>query len=373
MLKKIKKSLLIYSPVHLSNGGGFEDWLKRTTYLLRNNYDITLAIGDINYRNLNLGEKKNWGFSERTKITNISYFSFCSLAYLIKPTSVVVLWRLFRQSDIVYFNGAFAFQEIIIYLISKCTSKKIIVGFHAPVLFNHAHDLWFRAISSRIFSKFNACHVLTPSARDFFIKRGFKRIHLIPNYLLDQEIPTQLAKFYKGSYGFVGTFNKNKGTDLLINSIKQYFFRYPQDEVKFHFFGRGPYEKEIRSLTKSFPKKVIYHGYVQNKHEIYKKIGFLLQFSRRESFGLAALEALGRGVPVIASKTEGAKFLVDDRINGYLINNFETEDLIKYIRLTSSLSNGEISRMRLNAQKKVRRLFTEDVFKKRFLCLVENL
>ncbi|MCA0425310.1 MAG: glycosyltransferase family 4 protein [Proteobacteria bacterium] len=53
--------------------------------------------------------------------------------------------------------------------------------------------------------------------------------------------------------------------------------------------------------------------------------------SRQEGFGLALIEAMAAGLPVIASRTGGPATLVADRVNGLTFTPEEPEDLAEKI------------------------------------------
>ena len=90
--------------------------------------------------------------------------------------------------------------------------------------------------------------------------------------------------------------------------------------AKLLMVGEGP-EKEVCEelcVEKGIEKKVIFLG---NSSEIDKILCFSDLFllpSEKESFGLAALEAMASGVPVISSNTGGLPEVNKDGVSGYL-------------------------------------------------------
>jgi glycosyltransferase involved in cell wall biosynthesis len=77
------------------------------------------------------------------------------------------------------------------------------------------------------------------------------------------------------------------------------------------------------------------------------KLDVLVSASRSEAFGLAMAEALVCGVPVVATKTEGAQTLIEDGVNGLLV---PVGDVRALAAAVSSLLADEERRLTLSAQ-----------------------
>lgn len=84
--------------------------------------------------------------------------------------------------------------------------------------------------------------------------------------------------------------------------------------------GGGPGLEEARELvaSKGLGKAVLFYGPSLRADEVVANADLFLLPSSQESFGLAALEAMAYGVPVIASKVGGLPEVVQDGITGYL-------------------------------------------------------
>ncbi len=96
--------------------------------------------------------------------------------------------------------------------------------------------------------------------------------------------------------GHMGAFTREKGQDVLIETAR----RLPH--IRFVLAGDGPLLEECRqsaSENASFP------GFVANKADFFAGIDIFVMPSRSEAWGLAAIEAMAHGVPVIASDIPG--------------------------------------------------------------------
>ncbi len=87
-------------------------------------------------------------------------------------------------------------------------------------------------------------------------------------------------------------------------------------DAKLVFIGDGPTRPETEQLARGLP--VTFAGEQADPVPLLQQGAAFLFPSETESFGLAALEALACGVPVIASRTGGLPELVDDGVNGHL-------------------------------------------------------
>lgn len=96
--------------------------------------------------------------------------------------------------------------------------------------------------------------------------------------------------------------------------------------------GDGPERSRIESLCKDFgiQKEVCFLGKQDSIAEIVSSCDVFLLPSQTESFGLAALEAMSCGVPVIATRTGGLPELVRQGENGFLSEIGDVEDMSKH-------------------------------------------
>ncbi len=113
--------------------------------------------------------------------------------------------------------------------------------------------------------------------------------------------------------------------------IKIFYNIQKEIPAKLMMVGEGPEKKEAEQLCHKLDiaEKVVFFG---NSNEIDKILCFSDLFllpSISESFGLAALEAMASGVPVISSNTGGIPEVNIQGVSGFLSNVNDVEDMSK--------------------------------------------
>ncbi len=123
---------------------------------------------------------------------------------------------------------------------------------------------------------------------------------------------------------FIGALVKQKGADILIWAFEEIKKKLP--ELKLVLVGDGPDREMLEGLVSRLgARDVEFKGYVEDIDGVFTSQSVLVVPSRQEGFGIVALEAMARGVPVVASKTGGLEEIILNRENGLL---FEKEDML---------------------------------------------
>jgi glycosyltransferase involved in cell wall biosynthesis len=87
-------------------------------------------------------------------------------------------------------------------------------------------------------------------------------------------------------------------------------------------------------------------GWVDNVPRFLSALDLLISPSRSEPFGLSIVEAMACGVPVIATRSEGAREILEDGVTGHLLTSGSPEELASAIL---SLLDDEGKRRSLSA------------------------
>ncbi len=104
-----------------------------------------------------------------------------------------------------------------------------------------------------------------------------------------------------------------KRIGLLLTALE----RFPElSSLSFDIFGHGSEFETLRQRAEAFPN-VCFHGFVPDAAARLNEFDLLLHTCGEEPFGLALLEAMAAGVPILAPNTGGAGSLIKDRRTGF--------------------------------------------------------
>jgi len=132
---------------------------------------------------------------------------------------------------------------------------------------------------------------------------------------------------------FAGKLADFKGVDILIEALRLYESKYP-GEVTAMIAGDGELAPALKKQAKdSNLNDLHFLGHLNSTQlrGLYSTADVSLVPSRREPFGLVAIEALACGCPVIATNQGGLTDIINDDV-GALVNVEDAEDLARAIR-----------------------------------------
>lgn len=142
---------------------------------------------------------------------------------------------------------------------------------------------------------------------------------IIPNGIHSSH--TQYSTCEKKQAVFVGRLSYQKGIDYAIDIWKIVHQRHP--DWKLHLYGEGElkdlYASEIEK--QSLSNTIFIHAPTPHINNVYTESSMFILTSRYEPFGLVIPEAMSCGVPCIAFQCAGPMNIIDDQINGLLIDN----------------------------------------------------
>jgi L-malate glycosyltransferase len=124
--------------------------------------------------------------------------------------------------------------------------------------------------------------------------------------------------------GTIGELKPLKGQEDFILAAQIVAGKFP--ESRFVIVGKDNsfdqnFRRKLKRMVKVFglEEKILWLDWVENTGEILHSLDVFVSASHSESFGLSILEAMASGVGIVATKTEGAKELIEPDKTGKLV------------------------------------------------------
>lgn len=161
-----------------------------------------------------------------------------------------------------------------------------------------------------------------------------REIHVIPNFIstapelpeIDMEKRRHYALDNEKIICHISNFRPVKRLEDVVR-----IFQKIQEEIpsKLLLAGDGPDRPFVERLARDLGicNKIIFTGKVRDTGPILEIADLFLLPSETESFGLAALEAMAKGVPVVSSNTGGIPEVNTDGFSGYTSNVRDIDDM----------------------------------------------
>lgn len=139
----------------------------------------------------------------------------------------------------------------------------------------------------------------------------------------------------------VGELNKRKNHSIVIKAIT----KISDSRVRYIICGEGPLKNKlsIQIEENGLNGRVKLLGYRSDIKELLSAADCFVFPSIREGLGLAAIEAMSEGVPLITSNAQGIKEYSKNGITGYVVNNNNDNEYKKaIIKMMNSKKNREL-------------------------------
>lgn len=119
--------------------------------------------------------------------------------------------------------------------------------------------------------------------------------------------------------GCVARLHREKGVMTLLDAFTETVKAVPGARLEIYGDGeeRALLEKTVR--LRKLGAAVTFHGWVDSREGYYRDFRLLAVPSMKESFGMAALEAMAYGLPVVASRVGGLPEVIGDKVGGLLV------------------------------------------------------
>lgn len=230
-------------------------------------------------------------------------------------------------------SAAFMAQQI---LKAQGVTIPFITTLHGTDITLVGKDPSFEPVISFCINASNAVTAVSQSLKNDTYKHFHtnRDIHVIPNFIstapelpaTDMEKRRHYALDNEKIICHISNFRPVKRLEDVVR-----IFQKIQEEIpsKLLLAGDGPDRPFVERLGRDLGicNKIIFTGKVRDTGPILEIADLFLLPSETESFGLAALEAMAKGVPVVSSNTGGIPEVNTDGFSGYTSNVRDIEDM----------------------------------------------
>jgi N-acetyl-alpha-D-glucosaminyl L-malate synthase BshA len=250
-------------------------------------------------------------------------------------------------------SAAFMAQQI---LKSQGIEIPFITTLHGTDITLVGKDPSFEPVITFCLNQSNAVTAVSQSLKDDTYKHfGTKReIHVIPNFInseeslpiIDLEKRRRYATDDERILTHISNFRRVKRIDDVVKVFAKVNEKIP---CKLLLAGDGPERAMVEYLARELKiyDRIIFVGKVRDTSHVLEISDLFILPSETESFGLAALEAMAEGVPVISSNTGGIPEVNIAGFSGYLSNVGDVEDMasnaLKILSTNDNLQNFRIN------------------------------
>lgn len=285
------------------------------------NLNCEVHYTEFDLRGIKVSSK--YGYINKNLIKIVREFDVIVLGCYEQPTYIVlsILCRIFRKNYILSFDGICTDRV-------EMKENKIKKYLKSIVINNASFILGNGEVSKKYFTnKFNF-----PSDKIYnqYLTVDSEKI----NELYDSKeiFRTKLRKELNISLKekvliFSGRLIEIKNIKIVIEALSLL----NKTNITFVLLGGGELEDQLMEMAKKYNVKVVITGFIAEQEELFKHyfIGdALILPSIYDVWGLVVNEAMFAGLPVLVSSVCGCSLdLVQDSINGYIINPIDRDDI----------------------------------------------
>lgn len=302
---------------------------------------------------------------EFTSNCRIYYSRECKLNNYF-PLSLANKWKVLRQQvelfkpDIIHYQGSGPF---VLMLLGQDKSR-VIISIHGilkkELLFQKSIlrtlAFFLKTLVDVLFTRtFSNFIFVSNYTKNDFIGRRKKNTRVIYNCMDLSFVNSKILEF-NNNIVYVGVLSKLKNVELVLEAIKN--CRAKSLKMHFNVFGDSKvikHKKNLERYTKEngLDHQVNFNGWINQRHlpeSLERNMIFVLP-SFQENLPISLIEAMANGRIVIASKVGGISEVVEDGINGFLIDPYQVSSLSDVLFKIHKMSESELENISNKAKK----------------------
>ena len=336
MTSNLKKIAVVVPKYGLVGGG--ERFVFELTERLANVPDYEIHVFSNKWRS----ESDHITFHKIPIITFPKWLTSISFAYLANRKIAKMHFDLIHSHDRVFKSNV-----VTLHSIPHRTWVRDIRQKRRPSLFDHGTS-W----TEKQMYKYSGCQMFLPVSNLVKIKlletfqideRKIRVIHPGVDVERFQSDNPHNRQEIRDAFGisesdflilFVGMNFEVKGLDSLLSAIALLKSAYDNNQVKVLVVGKGN-NKKYKALAQKLGigEQLIFSGVRNDIEKIYQAGDILVMLSKFDTFGMVVTEAMAASLPVIVSDNVGAKDLVVQGENGFVVDREDIETISSKINL----------------------------------------
>jgi glycosyltransferase involved in cell wall biosynthesis len=243
------------------------------------------------------------------------------------------LARFIREHDIEIIHAHVARDyPLAAFAASRSSRARLVLTRHVLFPLSRAHRLTLANVS-RVIAVSEAV-ARTLNARAIFPER---KIRVVPNAVDVEKFRDARRKFeLEGKkhgtqhhstmrVGIIGELSEVKGQDIFLRAARLIVDEFA-GMVEFVIVGEdssptGERRAVLQRLVAELglKERVYFTGHCEDVAAILSTLDVFVSASRSEAFGIALVEAMASGLPIVATATEGARELIEDGLTGMIV------------------------------------------------------
>ncbi len=235
-----------------------------------------------------------------------------------------------QSFDIIHAHNLFFFTTIMALILKRWLKKPLVVTMHLGSLehivgiYKVPALIYLQSVGRLILHQSERIIAVSQAVSEHAQKLGVpqRNLRVIPNGVdLEKFQPNCHRLFTRDHVNvvFIGRLIFNKGPQYIVEAAPTVLKEFPH--VKFKFIGDGPLRKDLEQRVKNLKLESVFEfvGLKDNIPALLQDADLLVRPSLLEGMPLAVLEAMACGLPVVATSVGGTAELIDDKVNGLLI------------------------------------------------------
>lgn len=259
--------------------------------------------------------------------------------------------------DIIHCHGARA--NLIALFLSRKVKKPFITTIHSDFNLDFKDNFYKRIVYTTLnklaLKRFDYYIAISDAFKDMLVERGFNSDDIFTVYNgidMDKNLEYTHKEEFSRKYniqpegktfvGIIARLDKVKDHETFLKAARDVSTK--NNSVEFILAGEGNDEKRLKSLASEYgiKDKVHFIGFLKDQYSFYNAIDINVLTSVSESFPYAVLEGALMEKPIITTNVGGLSKLVENDVNGYLINVGDSASLAD--RILKLVENPELMR-----------------------------